>query len=100
MVPAALARAPDERLSAIAPASSGGQDHLRWGATQRGTPKGIVQKPRYEQSYDPRDIHTAERLDKWACIKRGRKKRDLNQNSYQVDNNAGHIPSPVSPIRI
>src|SRR5580692_7392815 len=60
--------------------ASGGQDKLRRRATLRGARKCVVEHGRHEQTDNPRDIHTAERLDQWSRVERRRQKGDLHQD--------------------
>src|ERR1700722_2024962 len=88
------------RRAGTVPEASGGQDELWRRAALRGAPKSVVERARHEQTHNPRDVHTAERLDQWAGVERRGKKGDLNQDPDQVDCDAGHIPSAIATIRV
>src|ERR1700730_7358447 len=99
------ASAADPRAPRSATEPSGGDRFLRedqlcgnlttWAARNR-----IVNKAGHDEAEDPGDVGTAQSRDARTGVKAGREKRNLHEDTDQINHDPPHVPPAITPVRI
>ncbi|KAG0774307.1 hypothetical protein G6F22_014169 [Rhizopus arrhizus] len=79
---------------------SGSPVPVAGGGPRTAAREQVVKDAGDDQADDPRDIHAAQPFDHRPRIELGRDEGHLHQHAEGVDEDAGHVPATVAPVRI